>query len=1224
MKEVITINGVERDVRGAPLHQTMLDWLREDGMTGTKRGCDEGDCGACTLLVLDESGKAPRAINACLALVKSLVGQEIATVEGLKKDGTLHPCQQEMIENLGSQCGYCTPGIVCSMAEASARGMTDNQAALADQLCGNLCRCTGYRPIREAALATDHVPLPATNKSTTPESSKDFHRPTTLEEALALKAEIPDADYLAGATEWAVLMNKRGDRPRTFISLAYVEELLQITKTDEKWIIGAGAPLTDVEAAIAGEYRALDQMLRLFASRQIRHRATLGGNLVTASPIGDSAPVLLVLDATVVLAGLDGQRRVALNEFFTGYRETVLKDGELMVSIEIPRGIKGETSFSKVSKRREMDISTVACAARLTINGHGVIKEARLAYGGIAATPARAKNTENALLGRTIDEAKNPDLLGILENEFSPMSDQRGSSTYRQLLIRDLFLKHLAGDFDEIGKFTLTEFKTSEKSQPHESAKAHVTGAARYVEDDALSDGRALKVWPVRSTHARAKITKLDLSKVTSAKGVHTVLSAQDVPGANNSSHSRHDEPLFAEDEVFYHGQLLAVIIGDSLEACRLAEEKVIVEYEALQPLLGISSAIAADSYHTEPHILARGDVKKGLADSQLKLEGTLEIGGQEHFYLETHGASARPDDSGGVVIRSSTQHPSEIQTIVAEILGKSRHEVVVECPRMGGGFGGKETQGNGWAAICALAALQTGREVMVQLDRDDDMEWSGKRHPFFAKYEVGFESDGRLKAVKVKLVSDGGWSLDLSQPVCDRALFHLDNAYYIPHCLFEGRVAKTNVTSHTAFRGFGGPQGMIVIEEIMGRVAQHLALDPDAVRRINFYGNEGEQSLTHYGALVEGSRLERLWAELSKGAELEMRKAEIAEWNADHPHRKRGLAMTPVKFGISFTLKYYNQAGALVLVYSDGTVQVNHGGTEMGQGLYTKILGVAMRELGLPAESIRMMKTRTDKVPNTSATAASAGSDLNGMAVADACSQLKERLSPLAAGMLECAIEDVVFENGQVRGGPKSITFTELTEKAYQERIQLSAVGFYRTPDLEWDWNTESAEKIGKPFHYYSYGTALSEVEIDGFTGMHHVRRVDILHDVGDSLNPAIDRGQIEGAFVQAMGWLTAEELKWSEDDGRLLTHSASTYAIPAFSDAPMDFRISLLNDATQKSTIHGSKAVGEPPFMLAFSVREALRHAIEAFGKKPSPEEFPSPLTGEVLKKIIGPLPH
>ncbi len=1215
MNPTMIINGQLVEIGSAHLHQSLLDFLRHTGRTGTKMGCNEGDCGACTILILEKDGP-PRAINSCLALMGSLVGRSILTSEGLAQpDGSLHPAQQLMVSQCGSQCGYCTPGFVCSMAESTARGTQTNPSAVADQLCGNLCRCTGYRPIREALALAPTTPLPT---CTTPDSTSlpGYHRPTSIAEALALKAQFPDAPFIAGATELAVLINKRHTRYPALISLEHIPELHQITSTDSHWHIGAAVPLTDLETTLSDEFPALRSMLRWFASRQIRHRATLGGNLVTASPIGDSAPVLLALDASVILASATATRELPLHDFFTGYRETVLQPDELLTTIILPRTLPGRTAFYKVSKRREMDISTVSAAFRLATDDSGLITAARLAYGGVAATPASAFKTEAALIGTPLSDAASPEILALLASEFTPLDDLRGSASYRSTLITNLFQKYLAGQTDTIPTpVPFTFDQTNNNSRSHESAIAHVTGSASYTDDIALKSG-TLSLALIRSPHAHANFSLTDLSAALASPGVKTILTAADIPGLNNTGPARHDEPLFAVDQVHYHGQLIAAVVATSPEAARLAANLVAITYEPLTPILGIEPAIAAQSFHTDPHFLVRGDIDSALSDSPLQLSGTLHIGGQEHFYLETHAASATPDGEGGVFIQSSTQHPSEVQSIVAEVLHLDRNQVVVECPRMGGGFGGKETQGNAWAALTALAALKTGQPVSIQLDRDEDIESTGKRHPFFARFTVGFHPDGKLHAAQVDLFSDGGWALDLSQPVNDRGLFHLDNAYYIPHVRFRGQVCKTHTTSHTAFRGFGGPQGMVVIEDILARIALHLQLPAELVRQRNFYHGSGETNTTHYGEPIEGNRLDRIWTELLASSDFAQRQSDIDHWNTTHPHTKRGLAITPVKFGISFTLKHYNQAGALVLIYTDGSVQVNHGGTEMGQGLHTKILGIAMRELGLPADRIRLMRTRTDKVPNTSATAASSGSDLNGMAVADACCQLRQRLAPLAAAQLHCAPEEIRFANAQlIAPDGKSIPFKDIIAKAYTERIQLSAAGFYATPDLQWDWQVGK----GKPFHYFAFGAAVSEVEIDGFTGMSHIRRADILHDVGDSLNPAIDRGQIEGGYVQGAGWLTCEELKWNPA-GRLLTHSASTYAIPTISDAPLDFRVALLQQATQPTTIHGSKAVGEPPLMLAISVREALRQALTAFNAPA--QNLPSPLTPETLKFTIRPL--
>ncbi|MBK1881283.1 xanthine dehydrogenase molybdopterin binding subunit [Luteolibacter pohnpeiensis] len=1220
------INGREVDVSSVGANENLLSLLRNHGWSGAKCGCAEGDCGACSVVLLDSDGK-PKSINSCLALVPSLEGREIWTAEGLDQGGTLHPVQQAMVDCYGSQCGYCTPGLIASMVEAyhCDSPLTDEQ--IANRLCGNLCRCTGYRAIRDAmseALAGKDHPVefagvkcdraPLRGESTV--SGGEYLRPESLEELLHLKGKFPDAPLVAGATELAVLINKRHIRYPRLIGLENVAVLRKIERTEDCWVIGAAATLVEVSDAIRREYPALDQMLSVFASRQIRQRATLGGNLVTASPISDAAPVLLALDAEIILISKAGERRLKLDDFFVAYRSTAMKSDEVMSAVVIPRGLSGRSEFHKVSKRREMDISIVSAAFRMDTDEAGLIREVRLAFGGVAATPMRAKMAEQFLLGKPVDASR--ELFDLLESEFTPLSDVRGSAEYRRILISGLFAKFVFVSGDNTpSDHAYQAFTRTENIPPpilrHESAIGHVTGRAVYTHDQALKRPM-LEVWPVLSKHARAKLLEMDVSAALTTPGVRTVLLAKDIPGLNNVGPSRHDEPLFAEDEVFYEGQLIAVVVGENLESCRLAAEKIHVVYEVLKPLLGIQTAIEAESYHTDPHVLDRGDVNTALMNSPHILDGEFEIGGQEHFYLETHSAWAEVDTEGGIHVVSSTQHPSEVQAIVAEVMGRTRNEVVVESLRMGGGFGGKETQGNAWASVCALAAQVTGQAVRIQLDRDVDMRFTGKRHPFHAKFRVGYDDSGRLLAAEVKLFSDGGWSLDLSQPVNDRALFHLDNCYHIPDVKFVGQVVKTNVVSHTAFRGFGGPQGMLVIEEILGRIARRLDLRPEVVREKNFYHGAGESSTTHYGADVGDVRVQRIWRELLKSSEFENRQHEVEGWNAGHPWLKRGLAITPVKFGISFTLKAYNQAGALVLIYQDGSVQVNHGGTEMGQGLHTKILGVVMRELGLPKEAIRLMNTRTDKVPNTSATAASSGSDLNGKAVEDACRQLRDRLSIVASELLGGEAANAVFSAGEVACGAKAMSFGELARAAYNRRVQLSAAGFYRTPELEWDWDVRK----GRPFYYYAWGAAVSEVEVDGFTGMTKVRRVDILHDVGDSLNPGVDRGQIEGGFVQGMGWLTQEELKWDEK-GSLLTHSASTYAIPAFSDAPADFRVSLLSDAVQSGTIHGSKAVGEPPFMLAISVREAIRDAVAAFGVT-GDFYLPSPATGEAVRMAIG----
>lgn len=1236
----LTLNGQSVEIRDVAPNTTLLDWLRGTGQVGTKCGCAEGDCGACTVALLDVANGKPawRSINSCIALLPMFAGRELMTVEGLAKDGQLHPVQRCMVKHGGSQCGYCTPGVVMSMFEGYERGDCDTPAKIADQLCGNLCRCTGYRPIRDAAVEAirsreGEAPAESTchrSAGASPSLALDyrtgaetFHRPISLAELFALRREFPDAQLVAGATEIGVLINKRFLHYPRLISTEAVAELREITATPDDWSLGATATLTQIGEALAHEFPSFDRMLGLFASRQIRNRATLGGNLATASPIGDSTPVLLSLGASLVLVSEAGERRLPLAAFFTGYRQTALRPGELIKSVIVPRVDSRRAEFFKVSKRREMDISIVAAAFCVETDGAGVVTHARLAFGGVAATPARARRAEEAALGQTL-AASLADVTAALHDEFAPIDDLRGSAEYRRGLIVNLWEKFVRGEasaaHDALPDFVSeNEWPPGETSKAlaHESGIAHVTGRAQYV-DDVAQRRPMLDLWPVCAPHAHAKIRRRDATEARTMPGVHAVLFAEDIPGHNNVGVSRKDETLLADTDVLYHGHMVAVVVGDSLTACRAAAAKVLVEYEMLPPIVTIREAIAAESFHTEPNFMRRGDIAAALAGSPQTFTGEFELGGQEHFYLETHAAWAEVDAEGNVVIASSTQHPSEIQTIVAEVLHLPRNRVVVQAPRMGGGFGGKETQGNTWAALTALASLKTGRPVRVQLDRDLDMQLSGKRHPFYAKFEVGHDADGRFTALKCDLISNGGWSLDLSMPVTDRAMFHIDNAYYIPAVEVSGRVARTHLTSQTAFRGFGGPQGMLVIEEIIDRIARRLRLPAHVVRARNLYRGSGETNTTHYGEEIGDNRIQTIWQQLLAGSDFERRRAEVAAWNAAHPGVKRGLAITPVKFGISFTYTAYNQAGALVLIYRDGTVQVNHGGTEMGQGLHTKILGIAMRELGLPAGNIRMMMTATDKVPNTSATAASSGADLNGAAVQNACAELRGRLEPVAAELLQKrfgrAIDaaHLIFDAGTIseRGRrEEAVDFSEVVEWAYMQRLSLAATGYYSTPDIHWD----RVAGRGRPFHYYACGAAVSEVEVDGYTGMSTVRRVDILHDVGDSLNPGVDRGQIEGGFVQGMGWLTREDLRW-DAKGRLLSHSASTYQIPAFSDAPADFRVSLFKDAKQPAVVHGSKAVGEPPLMLAISVREAIREAVAAFGAS-GEIALASPATGEAI---------
>ncbi|MEU8460537.1 xanthine dehydrogenase molybdopterin binding subunit [Streptomyces sp. NPDC029003] len=751
------------------------------------------------------------------------------------------------------------------------------------------------------------------------------------------------------------------------------------------------------------------------------------------------------------------------------------------------------------------------------------------------------------------------------------------------------------------------------RSMPHESAALHVTGAALYTDDLIHRTRDVLHAYPVQVMKAHGTITALRTAPALAVPGVVRVLTGADVPGVNDAG-MKHDEPLFP-DTVMFHGHAVAWVLGESLEAARLGAAAVEVELDEQPSVITLREAMAAGSFHGARPLMLTGDVDAGFEDSAHVFSGEFQFSDQEHFYLETHAALAHVDENGQMFVQSSTQHPSETQEIVAHVLGLHSHEVTVQCLRMGGGFGGKEMQPHGFAAIAALGARLTGRPVRVRLNRTQDLTMSGKRHGFHAAWKIGFDAEGRIQALDATLTADGGWSLDLSEPVVARALCHIDNTYWIPNARIAGRIAKTHKVSNTAFRGFGGPQGMLVIEDIMGRCAPLLGLDPMELRERNFY-RQGQS--TPYGQPVpHAERISVVWRQVQEDAAIAERRRAIEAFNAAHPHTKRGLALTGIKFGISFNLTAFNQAGALVLVYKDGSVLINHGGTEMGQGLHTKMLQVAATTLGIGLHKVRLAPTRTDKVPNTSATAASAGADLNGAAVKNACEQIRERLLSVAGTQLGANASDVRIVEGVARvlGSDRELPWDDLVRTAYFQRVQLSAAGFYRTEGLHWD----ASAFQGSPFKYFSYGAAAAEVEVDGFTGAYRIRRVDIVHDVGDSLSPLIDIGQVEGGFVQGAGWLTLEDLRWDAGEGpgrgRLLTQAASTYKLPSFSEMPEEFNVRLLENATEEGAVYGSKAVGEPPLMLAFSVREALRQAAAAFGPAGACVELASPATPEAV---------
>ncbi|WP_425079241.1 xanthine dehydrogenase molybdopterin binding subunit [Ruegeria denitrificans] len=743
----------------------------------------------------------------------------------------------------------------------------------------------------------------------------------------------------------------------------------------------------------------------------------------------------------------------------------------------------------------------------------------------------------------------------------------------------------------------------------HDSAVKHVTGQADYTDDIALPEG-ALHAYLGVSDVAHAKLLGIDFSDVLAMPGVVGVLTADDVPGANDISPTHlHDEPVFPTDAIQFHGQPLFAVIAETRDIARRAAERAKIDYETLPHALDPIAAQKAGYPHvTAPLKLERGDVAPAQAAAPNRIKGRMSVGGQDHMYLEGHIAFAIPGEDDDVVVHCSTQHPSEAQHMVAHVLGVPSNAVVVNVRRMGGGFGGKESQMNLFCAVAAMAAKKWNRAVKIRPDRDQDMTATGKRHDFVIDYDIAFDDEGRIQAVEGSFAARCGFSADLSGPVTDRALFHADNAYFYPSVRLNSHPMKTNTVSNTAFRGFGGPQGVIAAERMIEEIAYATGQDPLDVRKANFYGTT-DRNVTPYHQEVEDSILDRLVGELEETSEYRQRRQDIIAFNKTSPILKKGIALTPVKFGISFTATWYNQAGALVHVYNDGSIHLNHGGTEMGQGLNTKVAQVVAEAFQVDFNRIKITKTTTEKVPNTSATAASSGTDLNGMAALNAVDQIKERLVKFATETWSVSPEEVTFHANQVHIGQDVLAFDAFIKQAYLARVQLSAAGFYKTPKIHWD----RAKGQGRPFYYFAYGASCSEVTIDTLTGEYRVDRTDVLHDVGRSLNPMLDKGQVEGAFIQGMGWLTTEELWW-DDTGRLRTHAPSTYKIPLASDRPRIFNVNLADwSENRELTIKRSKAVGEPPFMLGISVFEALSMAVASVADYRECPRLDAPATPE-----------
>ncbi|XP_048831374.1 xanthine dehydrogenase/oxidase-like [Brienomyrus brachyistius] len=1274
------VNGKKIVERNAEPEMTLLTYLRTKlGLTGTKLGCAEGGCGACTVMISRFNPHLNRilhhAVNACLAPVCSLHHSAVTTVEGIGSVATqVHPVQERIAKVHGSQCGFCTPGIVMSMYALLRNRPQPSKLDIEEAFQGNLCRCTGYRPILEGYKTfaidggccgrkgkendccmnreakdggsvsqlydpSEFKPLDPTQEVIFPpelsrlakQENKKLQfkgervvwiQPSCLTELLDLKAKYPEAKLVVGNTEVGIEMKFKNMLYPVILAPAVIPELTVVQHTRNGILFGAACTLTQLEEVLRSSVddllpyqtevlHAILEQLRWFAGRQIRNVAAIGGNIMTASPISDLSPVFMAAGCKLTVVSKGGKRVLQMDDqFFPRYRKTALKPEEILLSIEIPYTRKGQYfSAFKQSLRREDDIAIVTCGMNVIFEEEtNTVRHLQLSYGGMAPTTILAKETCKMLIGRKWNENLLEEACSLLSKEMTlDPSAPGGSVTYRRTLTISLFFKFfltvqrkLAGDLkgqgiilEDVRPDYVSATELFHKEFPscsqvyqavppgqneedvvgrpimHLSALKQATGEAVYC-DDIPHYKNELFLALVTSTTAHGQILSIDSEEAMSSPGVVTFLTAKDIPGSNLTGHAVYDETVLADGMVTCVGHIVGAIVADTQAHAQRAAKSVKIFYKELKPIVTIQEAIECKSFYQPVRSIKKGNLKEGFKEADLILEGEIHIGGQEHFYLEANCSLALPrGEDGEMELFVSTQSATKTQQLVAKVLGVPANRIVCRVKRMGGSFGGKESRSTLLSTVVALAAHKLKTPVRCMLDRDEDMLITGGRHPFLGRYKVGFMKTGKVIALEVTYYCNAGNSTDLSLSILERALFHMENCYNIPHIHGTGYMCRTNLPSNTAFRGFGGPQGMMVAESWICDVAMACGLPAEEVRKLNLY-EEGD--LTPFNQHLEQFTISRCWEECLVLAKYHCRRTQIEQFNRQHRWKKRGISVIPTKFGISFTAIFLNQAGALVHIYTDGSVLVTHGGTEMGQGLHTKIVQVASRALGIPDSMIHITETSTNTVPNTSPTAASVSSDLNGMAIYNACQTLIQRLEP--------------YRTKNPQG-----TWKDWVTAAYLDRVNLSANGFYKTPDLGYNFETNQ----GRPFNYFSYGVACSEVEIDCLTGDHKNLHTTIVMDVGKSLNPAIDIGQVEGAFMQGVGLFTLEELRYSPQ-GILLTRGPGMYKIPAFSDIPTEFKVSLLRDAPNEKAIFSSKAVGEPPLFLAASVFYAIKDAITA----------------------------
>ncbi|KAK3684039.1 molybdopterin binding aldehyde oxidase/xanthine dehydrogenase [Podospora appendiculata] len=1266
---------------------TLLEYLRGIGLTGTKLGCGEGGCGACTVVVSQYNPTSKQiyhaSVNACLAPLASVDGKHVITVEGIGSVKKPHPAQERIAKSHGSQCGFCTPGIVMSLYALLRNNQSPSQHDVEEAFDGNLCRCTGYRPILDAAQ-TFSVPQNACGNSKANGGSgcckengdggggrggcnggksldgdqpikrftppgfieykpdtelifppalkkhdfkplafgnkrKRWYRPVTLDQLLEIKSAYPTAKIIGGSTETQIEIKFKALQYPISVFVGDIAELRQYSFKDDHLEIGGNITLTDLEnvcqEAIAhyGEARgqifsAMYKQLKYFAGRQIRNVGTPAGNLVTASPISDLNPVFLASDAVLVAKGPGKETEIPMAGFFQGYRRTALPADAILASIRIPLTQEKNEFFRtyKQAKRKDDDIAIVTAALKLRLGDDGVIEACNLVYGGMAPMTVAAKKANAYLTGKKFAELETLEgAMNALEQDFDlQFGVPGGMASYRKSLALSFFYRFyheimlsMGGEAEKVDEEVVPEIEreistgkedreaaaaymqeTVGKSNPHVAALKQVTGEAQYT-DDIPPQKNELYGCLVLSTKAHAKLISVDHLPALDIPGVVDYVDKNDLPDAraNRWGAPHFEEVFFAEDTVYTVGQPIGMVLATSAAKAAEGARAVKIEYEELPAIFTMEEAIEKDSLYKFFREIKKGDPEAAFKDCDYTFTGVARMGGQEHFYLETNAAIAIPSpEDGAMEIFSSTQNPNEAQVYAAQVLGVQSNKVVVRVKRLGGGFGGKESRSVQLSSILALAAQKTRRPVRCMLTREEDMVTTGQRHPFLGRWKVGVNKDGKMQALDLDIFNNGGWSWDLSGAVCERAMSHSDGCYLIPNIHVRGRICKTNTMSNTAFRGFGGPQGMFIAESYMSEVADRLGMPVEAFRAINMYKPLQE---THFNQPLTDWHVPLMYDQVMAESDYAARRDAITAFNAAHKWRKRGLALIPTKFGISFTALWFNQAGALVHIYHDGSVLLAHGGTEMGQGLHTKMIQIAAQALSVPPDSIHIAETATNTVANASATAASASSDLNGYAIHNACAELNTRLAPYRAKL-----------------GPTA-SMQALAHAAYFDRVNLSAQGFYKTPEIGYTWGANT----GKMFFYFTQGVAAAEVEVDTLTGTSTCLRADIKMDVGRSINPALDYGQIQGAFVQGVGLFTMEESLWLRSGpmaGALFTRGPGAYKIPGFRDIPQRFHVSLLKDVewADLRTIQRSRGVGEPPLFMGSAVFFAIRDALKA----------------------------